>query len=454
MKKSALSLVFLIFIAIGCNKKLDISPQNSLTPDQITTAEDVTALVFGAYSTLQNANAYGEMYNTIPELLFNEGDILWAGTFAQYRDLENKEQTAANGIVYQSWANSYQTILAVNLAIKNINLLEEDDKPSIEGESRFIRGLVYLQLVNMFAKPYSFGNTASNPGVPLILEPIAGYDPQRDKRPRASVEEVYTQIISDLTFAEANLPLEADDYRASKGAAQAVLARVYLAQEKYAEAAAAANEVIESGVYELTPSYDAAFNNVASSTEDVFAIQQTSQSNSGTSNFGMIAFYSTYPVGRGEIQVTEEYLERFEATDERGQFAYEGESISGSPGFLTTKWSEPYRAIPVIRLAEMYLTRAEANLRSGVAQVGPNSPVQDVNVVRARAGASPYAVLTAEDVVNERFLELAFEGDRFLTMKRLKMDVGSIPYDDPILILPIPQRETDLGNALPQNEGY
>jgi len=453
MSRSKIFLLFFtILFAWACNKKLDVQPQNSVTPDQITTAEDVTALVFGAYSTLQNANAFGESYNTVTELLFDAGNIDWAGTFAQYVDLHQKQTTVSNSLIYQVWANSYQTINVVNLALSKLDLLDEEDRAAIEGECRFLRGLVYFQLVNMYAKPYSAEN-ASAPGVPIVLEAVAGYDPERDKRPRASVEEVYTQILSDITFAIDNLPEEAEDYRASKTTASALLSRVYLAQLKYEEAAAAANDVIESEMYALAPSVTAAFNNVASSSEDIFAIQQNSQSNSGTSNFGMIAFYASYPVGRGEIQVTEEFVEQFEASDARGRFVLEGESISGSVGLLTRKWSEPYKAIPVIRLAEMYLTRAEGNLRSS-SQVGPNTPLEDVNLVRRRAGASLLGSATADDIVNERLLELAFEGERFLTMKRLQMNVGNIPYNDPKLVLPIPERETDLGNALPQNDGY
>ncbi len=65
-----LSFIIVAAITFGCNKKLDIKPQNTITPDQIISAEDVRAVLFGAYSTMQNANAFGEMYNTIPELLY------------------------------------------------------------------------------------------------------------------------------------------------------------------------------------------------------------------------------------------------------------------------------------------------------------------------------------------------------------------------------------------------
>ena len=103
----------------------------------------------------------------------------------------------------------------------------------------------------------------------------------------------------------------------------------------------------------------------------------------------------------------------------------------------------------------MYLTRAEANFRKGGTPIGPNTPLQDVNIIRVRAGLAPLTAITdANTIVKERYLELAFEGDRFFTVKRLKLSANGHAYDDPKLILPIPQREIDLGNALPQNPGY
>jgi len=198
-----------------------------------------------------------------------------------------------------------------------------------------------------------------------------------------------------------------------------------------------------------------AFNNAGNSSEDIFAIQQTSQSNSGTTDFGITTFYSSDPVGRGELQVTPAHLAKYEAADERGEFFYDGESISGATGKMTSKWRDLYKTIPVIRLSEMYLTRAEANFRKGGAPVGPNSPLADVNIIRNRAGLGALgSIASANVIVLERYRELAFEGDRYFTVKRLQLSANGHPYNFSRLILPVPQREIDLGNALPQNTGY
>lgn len=448
-------LLLALMLAAACNKKLDVPPQNTLTPDEIKTADDVKAVLAGAYFTWQNGNAFGEKYNTFSELLINDGDIDWAGTFAEYDDLHNNTQITTSPYNYQVWANSYHTINAVNLVLSKLDVLSTDEKEEIEGEAKFFRGVTYYYLVNFYALPYSAGNTASNPGVPLILQPVSGYDPSRDKLPRASVEALYTQVISDLTDAVAKMPESNPAARANRFSALAFLSRVYLSQAKYAQAATAANEVIESGEFSLVSSIDKAFNNASNSSEDIFAIQQTSQSNSGTTDFGITTFYSGDPVGRGELQITPAHIAKYEAGDERGEFFYDGESISGSPGMMTSKWRDLYKVIPVIRLSEMYLTRAEANFRKGGAPVGPNSPLADVNIVRERAGLGALgSIANANVIVMERYRELAFEGDRYFTVKRLQLSANGHPYNFPRLILPVPQREIDLGNALPQNTAY
>ena len=101
----------------------------------------------------------------------------------------------------------------------------------------------------------------------------------------------------------------------------------------------------------------------------------------------------------------------------------------------------------------MYLTRGEANLLSG-GSVGGADPVDDINVVRARSGATPLSSVTAQDFVDERFRELGFEGDRYWTLKRFRMDIDGLGYDDNKMILPLPQSEIDVNANLKQNVGY
>jgi len=452
------SLSLLLAVSISCNKKLDVKPQNELTPAQITTADDVKALIFGAYSNLQNGNTFGEKFNTLTELAFSDGNLSFVGTFESYGDVINKEQTPNSGAVYSMWGGSYQAINGVNLAISKIDLIDEEERDQVLGEAEFIRALVYYELVNLFGKAYT--DDPSSPGVPIILKPVAGYDPTRDKLPRATVAEVYAQIQADATDALTKLGEESDDFRANKWAVQALLSRVYLSMKEFGKAGEAANEVIESGFFELTGSFDKEFNNASNSSEDIFAIQQTSQSNSGVTDDGITAFYSADPVGRGEIEVDTSYINAILADnldDQRGLFFYTGSSLSGFTGELTSKWRDLYKVIPVFRLAEMYLTRAEANAQPGASLIGTNTPRQDIDMVRDRstAVALPGDDVSLKQIIDERHIELAFEGEWFLTAKRLNLEMdGQSVSDNGFLLFPIPQREIDLGNALPQNPGY
>jgi tetratricopeptide (TPR) repeat protein len=446
----------MLMTGVACNKKLDVKPGQNITPDQIQTAADVKAVLFGSYKSMQHFNAFGERYILIADLLGSNGQVSFVGTFTDHRDIFNKGQVAQSAIAEGMWGRAYITLNGVNAVLQRLDLLDADEKDAIEGEARFVRALTYYELVNFFALPYSEGNNNVNEAVPLVLEPTTTYDPQKDNKPRAKVEEVYNQIISDLTDAVAKLPASAGNGRATKYSALAILSRVYLAQGRYTEAGNAANEVISNGGFSLALTFDKAFNNISNSAEDVFAVQQTNQSNAGTSNQGLTTMYAAYnlePSGRGDVRIDTNILKLYQEGDDRRAFVYEGTGIAGGTGYYTGKWKDFYKAIPVVRLAEMYLTRAEANARQG-STIGGKTPLEDVNTVRLRANAGALATVTADQVVEERFRELAFEGDWLWTRKRLKMNVGTRPYNDAKLVLPVPQRERDVNELLSQNPGY
>jgi starch-binding outer membrane protein, SusD/RagB family len=446
----------IMFSVLSCDKKLDVQAENNITPDQIQTAEDVKAVLFGSYALLQSPNSLGERWLIASDLLADAGQIAWIGTFVDYRHLTNKQTITTNAIANGIWGNGYSNLNVVNTVLDKIDLItDNDDKTIVEGEAKAIRGIIYYYLVNYFAQPWSTGNSNSNLGVPLMLEPVYAYDSTKHKVARATVAQVYAQIIADLTEAASKLPDESENFRINKATAQAFLARVYMAQGNYAAAATQADLVISSPQFELSSTYFGAFNNLSNSFEDIFAIQQSSQSNAGTTNNGLPTFYAAQPVGRGDAQVPISYFTggNFEPADERGGFGYNGVSIGGTPGVYTAKFMDIYKAIPVVRLAEMYLTRGEANLRKGGAPIG-GTPLDDINIVRERSGASTLVAVTAADFVAERFRELAFEGDRLWTLKRTQSNIDGRPYNDNKLILPIPQREIDVNKNLVQNAGY
>jgi hypothetical protein len=229
-----------------------------------------------------------------------------------------------------------------------------------------------------------------------------------------------------------------------------MLSRVYLAQNDYEKARDAADRVIESGAYELARSYAEAFNKGSlegsnASPEDIFAIQLTAQD--GLNNMNNF-FASSDFAGRGDIYIEPPHFDLYEANDDRLNLFYGNDQA----GWRTGKWNNQFGNVNIIRLAEMYLTRAESNLRLGTTVSA--TPDDDINFVRERVGLDPLTGVTLDQILLERHLELAFEGHLLHDLKRTQSDIASLPYTDPSLIYPIPQRERFINTDLQQNQGY
>ncbi len=436
----------------SCNSQLDIKPVNSVATSQaLSTADDLKALLVGAYDGLSSVNLYGgdilrdaELLGTVP----STGDVLWTGTFAAPQQIYTKNILVNNGQADVTWTDAYRTINICNTVLANLSLASTADQPRIEGEAKFIRASLYFELVRFFGRDYSDGDPNANLGVPVVTTPTVDLGANSNV-PRSTVAAVYTQVLSDLTDAEAKLPAT-NGFFATKGAAGAQLSRVYLQKADYPNAANAANRVITSGQYQLVDIesvFDTReFVNGANTDETIFAVQITDQDGINDLN----TFYgSTDTGGRGDIEVTETFLSQFDANDQRANLFYD----DGGP-IRTLKFVNQYGNIQVLRLAEMYLTRAEANFRSGTS-VGA-APLSDINLIRARAGATPLtaAQLTLANILKERRLELAFEGTYIHDLKRTKTNVGTLAYNSSKLIFPIPLREITTNPALVQNAGY
>ncbi len=459
MQSKSLKIFFAaaFILSMACNKNLTILPQNNITSDQIKTGDDVEAVLGGAYSLLQGPSAFGERFILFPDLLASNDQVDFVGTFTEYKQFYTKTMISDNTRVEYIWDNSYDLINTANIVIDKSSLVDESDRNAVIGEAEFIRGIVYFEMVNLYALPYSAGT--SNMGVPIITTPTYTLDTTLNFYvARSSVGDVYSQILKDLQDASAKLP-ESNGVRATKYSAQAFLARVYMNMGNYSAAALMADSIISSGEYRLVPQYSGEFNNLSNTSEDIFAIQQTAQSNAGTSNSGLTTMYApTYPdiseasSGRGDVIIDKGYFSYFEPNDFRASYVYTGVSISGHHGTYPEKWYQFYKAIPVVRLAEMYLTRGEANLHAGTS-VGA-TPLDDINTVRERSDASDLTSVSVSDFVDERFRELGFEGDRLNTLRRLKMNVGNLPYNDPTLVVPIPLRDLQVNKNLVQNPGY
>jgi starch-binding outer membrane protein, SusD/RagB family len=453
MKKNIFKfLIFTVLItSVGCNKRLDVTPAQSI--DQavaLKTSADVQVALVGSYTQLGNINLYGGRMFVISELLADNNELIWSGTFQGLTQMFNKSVPINNGFVASTWLAGYTAINTANNVISAIGVVDAANKNKYEGEAKFLRAAAYFELVKLYAKDWSNGNPATNDGVPLVLTPTREIT-EADKVPRAKVAAVYTQIIADLTDAEAKLPVS-NGFFATKNAAAALLARVYLQKRDYANARDAANRVITSNRYVLAGTYAEAFpynggNPFGNTTEDIFAMQVTT--NSGVNDFQ--TFFSAD--GRGDITITNEHLNLYEANDERLDLFY----VSGGSVY-NGKNDNVYGNVHTIRLAEMYLIRAESNFRLSTA-VGA-TPLSDINRIRNRVNLGSKLTLTLDEILLERKLELAFEGFNLSDIKRLGIVTGyftgggGLPATSTKLVLPIPEREIRVNPNLTQNEGY
>ena len=455
MKKTYIYQILFLSILLGtvssCKKPLDIDPVDTIEQSAaLNTSKDVEVALVGAYADLGNSNFYGGNKQILGDFLADDNAINWGGTFEELTQTINKRIIKTNSFVELTWLRGYKTINDVNNVLSAIDKVDAAKQDRISGEAKFIRGSAYFDLVRLFAKAYNDGSPTTNPGVPIVLAPTTGITDESFVS-RATVAAVYQQAIKDLTEAEAALP-ETNGFFATKYAAAGMLARIYLQMGNFTEAANAANRVIASDEYSLAPTYARAFPTVPTGTaqpggntvEDVFAMQVTTLTGGNSLN----TYYETADYGgRGDAAISQAWIEEnYEEGDDRINSFYEDGDM------YTAKFANQYGNVPIIRLAEMYLIRAECNARLGTT-IGGVTALEDLAVVRERAGLETTSA-TLADILQERVRELSFEGFALHDAKRTQTNIGGIAWNANNLVLPIPQRETDANKNLVQNPGY
>ena len=443
-----ISVLVLFFATVSCESELDLEPAQSISEDvAFSTETNVLNVLIGTYAEAGESATFGGTTQIIADLLGNTNQVNWGGTFIDPRQINLKNILVNNAFVRDVWGNSYEVINQANLVIDNLTIITSGAADTAEGEAKFLRALMYFELVRHFGKPYQAGVNNVQPAVPLRLTGITDYSVDLSIT-RNSVEEVYNQIITDLNEAFSKLP-ETNDIFADKYAAKALLARVYFQQGNYAQARDAAHDVLTNSGHSLASTFSGAFNNDSDSIEDIFAFQVTSQGG----NNDLITFYASQSNGgrQGDIDLQQGYFDLFDdpTGDVRHSFVYTSED---NGGILTSKYTNQYGNISVFRIAEMHLIRAESNFRENT-DIGL-TPLDEINTLRARSLAAPLTTVNLDVLFNERQLELAFEGHLIHDLKRTQKSVGSLSYDADKLVLPIPQAEMDTNTLIQQNPGY
>ncbi len=488
--------VLTLGLALGltaCNKQLDIEPQQSIDATTALTNEaNVGSAVVGLYAQIGNANLYGTDLILVPELLAADNYIQFQGTFTNYRNIATRSIRNDNSTAEGIYREAYQGINQANLVLDALPVVTTVSlKSRYEGEARYVRATLYFELVRLFGRQYNIATANTDLGVPINLTPVRTVAEASRRVARSTVAEVYTQVIDDLTKAIALLPATNGVY-ATNSTAKALLARVYLQQNRFANAQTLANEVIRTSGKTLAPTLESVFTS-RNSSETLLEIQQNDQNNAGASNSGLGTLFASFgQFGRGDVLVLPAFANLYGPTDARGtaSLLYNSTGARRVPAprtaLRTGKFKSAGQNIPLIRIAEMFLIRAETNQRLGT-EVGAK-PYDDVLRIRRRSQADSlnrrvilvndertlnpnFGTITLNDILRERQLELAFEGFRIHDLRRTngvvvpaRVATPTAPATPAILatddrfVLPIPKRETDLNDpanpVLIQNPGY
>jgi hypothetical protein len=487
----------LMFCMFACQTDLlDPTPKTAYSDKVVfDTPSRVLQQVNGLYRSVKSGNFLGGrnfVYNDI------RGEEFINRLTNGVTGLEtwNFSGTESNNEVNNLWNAAYAAINQINVFLKGMDdntakfvvpTFPADFAATAEqykAEAKFLRGLSYYFLLQLYARPYADGN-GSNPGLPLRL--LAEKDDTNNGLARSTVAEVYAQILSDLDFAEANLPLTyATDLlnttRAHRNTAIAIKTKVYLVMGNYAQVITEANKIVSANApftattgvaHALQSSFSAVFSGAQTTKESIFSMPFSTNDAPGTQN--QLGYYylpasaavpalPTGVTGNGEYYLNAGATgilnnPSWKASDSRkSQISV----ITSSGQSYLTKFNGPspyLDKVPVIRYSEVLLNLAEALAR--VNGMDARS-IALVNAVRKRSDASTtIAPATPTELINaillERRIEFLGEGMRSIDLLRLlqtipaKGTVGSVTSSDSKYIWPIPQGEMSANPLMTRN---
>jgi len=481
--------VYVLLYLPACKKFVDLTPISEATSSTAySTAKEAEAALVGVY------DSYQQEYYIWDNVLFSDvmSDNYYAGgDNPEIFAIDKLDISPTNSRLFNNWSQIYNAISKANVVLQvvpGINdpaLDEGNRRQQILGEASFLRAYHYYQLVNLWG------------GVPLITEPTSSTSPEATHLARASETEVYNQIITDLTFAIANLP---DSYggdatvnkaRATKGAANALLAKAYAQkpEKEYAKVLEHADAVINSPAgYELLTNYSYLFD--GSHYNNAESIMEVQYIGGPEANWGPQMVLPPSVSGDTWRKFVTPSKDLVAAFDSESDMVRKGASIL----FENVPWSDEFWALNVggsvpfaykwknangwastnrqyiFRLADIILLKAEAlNELNRVSEAKT-----EVDKIRSRARLQPTTATAQAQmrtvILKERRLELAQEAQRWADLKRAgqavevmnalneidlrtsqKVNYNAVATD---LVLPIPQQELNRNPSLVQNPGY
>lgn len=461
-RNSSLLLIGLALLAVttGCQKSLlsvDNNSSSVQTSEYFTTVAQCNTSTEVCYQYI-DWNSWWQIFNW--RYLSGEAasDNAWINntyqaTHATYNAVSEYTLDAGNDRNEAQWIELYKAIGIFNNTMEGIqgSPIDSASKSKFIAELKFLRSWCYFDLVRNYG------------GVPIVLKTYSA----NTHLPRDSASAVYNQIIADLQSAAAVLPHKSaypasDKFRASSGAALALLAKVYLYKEDWADAETAALQVINSGEYQLEPSFGALWDyNYKNGQESIFEIQSASSQNPALPSSALYLMNAVADGGWGYYGPTSDlenaYITAGDSIRKVWTINKQGTPVAGDPNNLSfngggypatqsksgrfcRKWYVPKSQRPannlysrddiILRFADVLLMHAEACAM----QNKTGDALTSLAKVRSRVGLTTDLTLSGWDLINavrtERRLELAFEGDRLYDLRRWKDQSGNPVIND------------------------
>ena len=488
MKLEFKLLLLLSLILGGCSKNfIALNPISNANEENFyKTQDDYQNAIYGAYASLKSDGVYDDYMQLVGDLRSDNTQMgTTASTRFSFQDLNQFGVQVTSPIVQSIWDDNYVGIRNVNAILDRIggSDIPADIKTRITGEAQFLRGLFYFNLVRIFGK------------VPLVVTSLKTIQ-EAYALGRTDTSLIYKQIVQDLTAAETALPLSvaaSEVGRATKGAAGALLGKVYLTTHDYPNARDELNKVMMSGQYSLLTNYsdlwDATKKN---SKESIFAVQFMSSITASTGSpfteryfpyqYTLFSFSTT--AGGYDIPTTD-LIAAYESGDGRKAASLResyvstgGNVITGLQGRFEYKFHDnPVKNgggndnWPVLRYADVLLMYAEA--LNEISYEADGMAFTLLNQIRERAGLADKTSTNADPTLRissqndfrlameqERRVEFAFEGHRWYDLVRTgraiavlgpKVTGGIVPAQ---LVLPVPLSEIDVNpGKIDQNAG-
>lgn len=488
--KKIITILLSVTILVSCTE-LEVTPTSFITEENFfKTQDDAVASVTAVYASLSldpgEQSLFGRNLYFLTDMASDYAAAGVSATNPQVRALSSLTHDATSDRVQVAWRQIYNGINRANIAIDNIPRVNAPDviKNRLINEAKFIRALLYFQAVRLWG------------GVPIVLHEATSIQLESLKSRRATADEVYAQIISDLTAAQ-SLPATytANDVgRATSGAAKAILAKVYLTRKDWPNAILKAKEVINGGYgYALFENFADLFNKTKKNgKEHIFSVQfEPNQAGNGSSgstfqSTSFTGFTATEPADI--ISDVALFYDIYAPGDLRRDASYVKQLLNPATGKLftfpkplfkkyldLTNLATPGNSainFPIIRYADILLSLAEAiNEQDGAT----TEALELVNQVRRRAFGkdiqTPDAIVDLvgltdvqlrEAIREERKKEFVQEGQRWFDLVRwgiLVSEVKKVTAKNSVSernnLYPIPQSERNIDPVgLPQNPGY